>query len=254
MSDGEGRGRMRVSSDYREDGRMRRLLVTLGVLLAIAAVTVCLVVRTEGARSAAEDRIGRLLGLDVRVGGARMTWPCTLVLEDVGTRGHVEGQSAGFGASEVRITPAWRSRWAVEVRRGTLTLVQAERAPWQPAFFARLGTLAERDVREVGRITEAFRERVQLRVMDGRMEWVSAAGQVQARAAGIRFTVAPVKLPGRRVYYHWLTVFEFRGPRGAELRDESWEWLTADHLEYVELSHTAGRRLTDALPDGERHE
>ena len=220
-----------------------RFLVTVLIILIVLLVTIFFAVRTRGGHAFIEERIEKHLGVKVTAERMRIGWPYALVLEGVKTEGFdPDGQVAGFAAQEVRLGPSLRARYRLFIRRGHLRLTEAIGPVWEPSCFARLGELPYGDLADVTR-TMAFCEgRVEFELSAGRVEWLGVDRTVSAAAHGISYRVTPVRIPGRKMQHHELSLYSMTRPDGARMTDVVREWLSSDTIPHVELE--------DALIEG----
>ncbi|MBL7076458.1 MAG: hypothetical protein ISS31_03205 [Kiritimatiellae bacterium] len=227
---------MKVKTPEGGMGVVGRFLVTVLIILIVVLVTVFFAVRTRGGHEFIEERIEKHLGVDVVVDSMRIGWPYALVLEDIRTEGFdEEGDMSGFAAQEVRLGPSLRARYRVFVRRGHLRLVETEGQMWEPACFARLGELPYGDLADVTRMLPLSTGRVELEVNGARVEWFDRRNSILASAHGISYRVTPVRIPGRTMQHHNLSLYSMTRPNGARISDVAREWLSSDTIERVEL-------------------
>jgi hypothetical protein len=220
-------------------GIVGRFFVTVLVILIVVLVTVFFAVRTRGGHEFIEERIEKNLGLDLTAERMRIGWPYALVLEDVRTEGFdEEGDMPGFAAQEVRLGPSLRARYHIFIRRGHLRLVEGEGQVWDPVCFARLGELPYGDLADVTRMLPLAEGRVALEVNGGRVEWFDRNTSILASAHGISYSVTPVRIPGRTMLHHALSLYSMTRPNGARMSDVSREWLSSATIERVELMDT----------------
>jgi len=227
---------MKVKTPEGGVGVVGRFLVTVLIILVVLLVTVFFAVRTRGGHEFIEERIEKHLGLSIEVERMRIGWPYALVLEDMRTEGFdEEGDMPGFAAQEVRLGPSLRARYRIFVRRGHLRLVEAEGHIWDPSCFARLGELPYGDLADVTRMLPLAARRVEFEMNGGRLEWFDRRNSILASAHGINYCVTPVRIPGRTMQHHALSLYSMARPNGARMSDVSREWLSSDTIERVEL-------------------
>ncbi len=227
---------MKVKTQGEGMGVVGRSLVTLLIILIVLLVTVFFAVRTRGGHEFIEERIEKHLGVGVTAERMRIGWPYALVLEDVRTEGFdEEGDKPGFAAQEVRLGPSLRARYCLFIRRGHLRLVETENQMWAPACFARLGELPYGDLADVTRMLPLVTGRVELELNGGRVEWFDQHAGILASAHGVNYCVTPVRVPGRAMQHHALSLYSMTRPNGARMSDVSREWLSSDTIERVEL-------------------
>lgn len=213
-----------------------RFLVTVLVILIVLLVTLFFAVRTSGGHDFIEERIEKQIGIRVSAERMRIGWPYALVLEDVTTDGFTDdGLESGFAAQEVRLGPSLRARYRIFIRRGHLRLVETSTTVWEPACFARLGEWPYGDLADVTRLTAFADGRMDLEVSASRVEWVDASAAVIAAAHGISYRVTPVRIPGRRMQHHALSLYSMTRPDAERLSDIDREWLSSDSIGHVEL-------------------
>ncbi len=226
---------MKVKTPEGGMGVVGRFLVTVLVILIVLLVTVFFAVRTRGGHEFIEERIEKHLGVDITVDRMRIGWPYALVMEDMRTEGFdEEGDMPGFAAQEVRIGPSLRAPYRLFIRRGHLRLVETESRLWDPACFARLGELPYGDLADVTRML-SLTGRMEFGVNGGRVEWFDRQNSILASAHGIDYRVTPVRIPGRTMQHHALSLYSMTRPNGARMSDVSREWLSSDTMERVEL-------------------
>ncbi|MDP6490720.1 MAG: hypothetical protein QGH42_01620 [Kiritimatiellia bacterium] len=227
---------MKVKTPSDGMGGAGRFLVTVLIILIVLLVTVFFAVRTRGGHEFIEERIEKHLGVRITAERMRIGWPYALVLEDLRTEGFdEEGVMPGFAAREVRLGPSLRARYRLFIRRGHLRLVETEGEMWDPACFARLGELPYGDLADVTRMLPLTEGRVDLEVNGGRVEWFDRRKGILSSAHGIRYRVTPVRIPGRAMRHHALSLYSMTRPNGARMSDVAREWLSSDTIENVEL-------------------
>ncbi len=217
-------------------GGVGRFLVTVLIILIVLLVTVFFAVRTRGGHAFIEERIEKHMGVKIAAERMRIGWPYALVLEDLRTEGFdEEGDMPGFAAREVRLGPSLRARYRLFVRRGHLRLVEGEGGMWTPGCFARLGGLPYGDLADVTRMLPLTAGSMELEMNGGRVEWLDRHNGILASAHGISYRVTPVRIPGRTMRHHALSLYSMTRPNGTRMSDVEREWLSSDSIEHVEL-------------------
>lgn len=238
---GDTRGRMKISSsDGGGLGFVGRLAVTLLLVAAILTVAGLFLARTEGAKALVEDRLAKILGMDVAIDSMAIGWPYALVMRDVQSDGFSES-APGFIAQEIRVAFGVRTLWRVVVHRGTLQLARTSDGVWAPAFFARMGDLPRGGLPEVSALTQPLRDRFALKLSGGRIHWLNAEGRPTTSAGGIIFQMSPARLAGRRAHFYSLSVYKvLPGDGAASLLDVKWEWLATEQRPCIVISNSEG--------------
>lgn len=220
-------------------GGVGRFLVTVLIISIVLLVTVFFAVRTRGGHEFIEERLEKELGLKISVERMRIGWPYALVLEELCTEGfEAEGDTPGFAAQEVRLGFALRSRYRIFIRRGHLRLVEGSAKVWTPTCLARLGELPYGDLADLTRMIPLAGGRVTFELNGGRAEWFDAAKNILASAHGVNYCVTPVRVPGRQMQHHILSLYSMTRPSGARMSDVAREWLASDTIPHVELVDT----------------
>ncbi len=215
--------------------RLVRMLIALGVIAVILVLTAVFVVHSDGFRQLASDRLSAAAGgQEIRVDRARTGWPCDLVLEGVETPGVDEG-GAGFRVAELRVGPRPGGGWRVRMRQAVLNLVETDEDGWRPACFAGIGDLPWNDISELTRLTRTNWPRGTLRLTDTTLRWLRADGGVRASAAGVLFSLQPVRVEGRSLCLYRLQSHLMAMPDGTVLRDVNREWLASEGSDFIEL-------------------
>jgi hypothetical protein len=215
-------------------GRLRRFVVSVLVIVALALITGALAVRTAGGRELVRDWLSDAVGEAVEVGTVRVGWPYDLVVEPVKPRAENPDLGPSWRIERMRLGWRFPCRLLLRVRRAAVTLRQDDRGAWEPACLRRMGDLPGRSVAHVSLLTAGMRGRWNLQISDSLVRWVDRQGN-QTGMAGVSLHVQPVRVPGRRLYYHRLSVFEMRGADGAAGRELRREWLASDSIDYMEL-------------------
>jgi len=247
--DGE-QGNMGISSP--EGGRLRafgRFLLTVVIMLAIVMIALCFIVPRHGAMSFIEGRLSNRIGMNMSIDAARIGLPYVLVIEGAVSEGFELEDKGGFKADEIRLGLGWKTRWKVTIDRAVLRLADTEDDTWVPTGFSRFGPVPMERIDEVSRATEGFRRNVTLRVTDSTVRWISGMdGTTLAAAYGVALDVAPVRVPGRKMHYHRLSVYSVTHADGTKVSDVEREWLASEAIEYVEV-HRSGREVPAAARD-----
>jgi hypothetical protein len=212
-------------------GGRARFLAWLALAVGIFYITMAIALSLSVTREAVASRLELAFGTPVAIGKSRLGLPLSLVLVNVATEGLAPGK-AGFAAREVRVTPVGIGRWNVRVRRGSLVLVRGGGGAWEPTAFSRLGELPTRSLDDVSVMTAPFRQSVALDVRDCSVRWLEADGREVASVLGVAFAVTPVKMPGRVLYHHSLSIQRASAPGGVTAQDAECEWLSGDGILY----------------------
>ena len=232
-------GKLRISSAGGL-GRLGRLALTLLVVLGILMVTGYFAAGTEGGKAFIRDHLAKRLGMEISVGAASIGWPYDLVVTDIESDGYGE-DNPGFRCRELRFGLGRRPLYRVSMSGPELVLVKDADERWMPSRFAALGNLASGNVLQISRITEATREQVALTVENGSVRWFGGlAGVPVAVAKGITFSLAPVDIPGRRMYHYYLSVDSALDGSGTRALGVQREWLASEMIEYLEISAAGG--------------
>jgi hypothetical protein len=216
-------------------GRLTKVLIVLAVLLVIVLVTGVFVARSAGARETIEEWIERRLGTDVEIEATRIGLPYELVIENVVSVDHASSGEPLLSIKEIRVGLGKRTRWHVGMDGVKLNLSLTRDGVWQPKGLAALGELPRQDAGMISRLTHAMRRRVSLTLNDCRMRWFDDGGVERARAQGLSFRMAPVKMPKREMYFYRVSIFSARYADGSEEQDVEKEWLAADSRDFVEI-------------------
>lgn len=235
--DEEPQGNIRISPP--DGGRMRalgRCVLTLVIIVTIAMVAFCFLVRGKGMQSFMANTLSDRMGIEMSIDGARIGLPYVLVIEGPVSHGFEDESRGGFKAGEMRIGLGWRTRLRVSVDRAVVRLVDTSDDTWVPAAFSRLGAVPVSRIDEISRVTESFRRKAALRVTDSTVRWISGAdGGTLALALGVGFSVQPAGVPGRDMYHHSLKVYSVTHVDGTKVGDVEREWLASETARYVEV-------------------
>ena len=228
--------------------RLARMLVSLVVIAMLLALTVVVIVHTDGFRQLAVERLKTAAGgEDLRVVRSRSGWPCDLVLEGIETAG-LDAGGPGFRVGELRVGPRPSGGWRVRVDRAVLNLEQSAGDQWRPGCFAGLADVPWHDVSELTRLTRTNWARGTLRLTDATLRWLRADGGVLASASGVSFSMQPVRVDGRRLCLYRLQAALLAMPDGTALRDVNREWLASDGNDFIELGSTVEGPMPPAVP------
>jgi hypothetical protein len=227
---------MKVKTPGDGTGVVGRFVITVLIILMVLLVTIFFAVRTRGGHDVVEERLQKYFGMELTVKRMRVGWPYALVLEELRTKGFdEEGAMPGFAAQEVRLGPSLHGWCRVFIRRGHLRLVESAGQVWEPAFFTRLGALPYGDLADVARMAPLTSGHVDFELNGGRIEWLDQDSTLVAAAHGISYRLTPVRIPGRRMQHHALSLYSMTRPNGARMTDVSREWLSSDTIPHVEL-------------------
>ena len=242
----DSEGEIRISSpDDNRMGVFGRSVITFLVLVAIALTCIFVVVRMDGGRIFISNWLSQKVGMEVDIGSAHIGLPYVLVLNNVVSKTFKTDEDPGFSAQEVRIGVTWRAGLRVVVNGGRLNLTQETDDNWQPEFFARMGDLPIGNITDVSRITERFRNRVEVRVKDGTVHWYSNVIGAKPSVRGLAFEVKPARIDSEKMFYHSLSVYHVVGLNGEKGSDIERCWLASEGSSYIELD-----RVGDDLPAG----
>lgn len=231
----DGKSKIVVSAPSGCLTRLVRMVVALVVIVVLLALTLGVIVHTDGFRQLATDRLKAAAGgLDLRVAKSRSGWPCDLVLEGVETPG-LDGGGVGFRAGELRVGPRPSGGWRVRIDRAVLNLEQTAGGDWRPACFAGLGDLPWNDISELTRLTRTNWPRGTLRLTETTLRWLREDGGVLASASGTSFSMQPVRVGGRSLCLYRLQATLLAMPDGTALRDVNREWLASEGSDFIEL-------------------
>lgn len=227
---------MKVKTPEGGMGVIGRFFVTVLIILVVLLVTIFFAVRTRGGHAFIEERIERQLGVALHIERMRIGWPYALVMEGLRTEGFDEaGERPGFAGQEVRLGPSLRARYALFVRRGHVRLVADDQARWTPACFARLSELPYGDLADITDMLPFASGHAALEIEGGRVEWFGRDGAIMSSAHGIHYAVTPVRIPGRHMRHHALSLYSMTRPNGARMSDVSCEWLSSGTIGNIEL-------------------
>jgi len=231
----EAPGKLRISSVGGAMGRLSRLVLTLLVILAILLIAGVFAVKTDGFRDIACNHLTKKMGMDMSVTAMRIGWPYDLIAENVESAGFAE-DAPGFRCSELRVGLGRRSLYRICMTGAELVLAKDADARWIPSRFGRLGEISAGNILELSRISETMRKRVALVIEEGSVVWLSGEPATRAAGKGVTFRVAPVDIPGRRMYHYFLSVDSAVDGNGARVRGVTREWLASETIEYLEMS------------------
>ena len=229
-------GKMKMASaDDGFFGLLRRLFGVVVTILVIGMITFFFVARTEWARSTTEDRLSKKLGTDVTVGRTSIGWPYVLVIRDVASQKGDAEDRPWFEAEEVRIGLGLNPRWRVSLERAAVRVAVGSRQD-RPEPIRRLAELELTDLAAISRLTAGVRDRMTLKIENGRIEWLGEGDRLAGSARGVSFRLAPARMPGQTMHYHALNVYDYERAGGAKRRDYRREWLSTEHAGEVELT------------------
>ena len=227
--------------------RLKGFLVGLFVLAVIVLVAFAVIVRTEGAKEIIEKKLGNWLGVKVSVSGTGIVFPYVLEIRDIVTEGFEDdGKTPGLIISKLRVGLSGKTVKMV-VENGRLYLVQGRDGNWEPSVFRRMGELPLKNISELSSIVSGFRKGPRLELERCSVEWLPFQANM-ASADGIDFRLVPVKAPGRRMFYHRLSVSNTLHPDGSRSRNVSIEWLASGQDEYIMLGGSLSGSSEGAMP------
>jgi len=230
FEDDEGKGAPRKGR-----GCLTRFVVTILVIAVILMVTLIFAVKTEGGRSFVQGWLGRQLGMELTIGGARIGFPFALVVEDIASKAEEPGGKPILKAQEISIAPWVRGGWELSVRRGTLNLVKTDGGDWNPAIFSRLGDVASRNIAEISRMMRKVGKKMSLHISESTINWMGSSGAIIASVNGLSMYVTPVDLPTRPMQHFRLSVYSAHDADGLIVNDIEREWLSCDTKDYLEI-------------------
>ncbi|MFO7870864.1 MAG: hypothetical protein R6V03_05475 [Kiritimatiellia bacterium] len=229
-------GQMRISPEGGRMGGVKRFVITVVILAVIVLVCGIFAARTEGARRLAGEKLGKRLGMELKIGEMRIGWPYVLVLDRVESEDEAPDEGGPlFKAREIRLAPGIDPRWRITARQCGLKLVRDRGGAWTPTALGRLGAIPRGGMEKISWVTEEFRDSVALKVRDSGVEWLDSSGRVISSASGISFDVRPVEMGDRRMYYHRLVVYNVLGESLLEGHNMEREWLAGKGADYIEL-------------------
>ena len=211
-------------------------LTLLLVLSFIVLVALAMAVRTQGACGLMADYLHDRLGLDVRIGGARIGLPYDLVLENVQTKTNEAGAGA-LTCREARVGIGFDGSLQVGIRGADLRLVRGARNEWQPEPFDRLGPL--RDVRSVAALFDELPRRLALDVRDSAIRWVDPTTAKTTSVEGLSLRVTPIALSDRTLRFYELGARHVVRASGSDGRSIRRVWLSARENPYLEVQYRA---------------
>jgi hypothetical protein len=219
-------------------GCLGALAMGLLILAALALLAAAVYLHTEDGRQSFEARAEKWLGMDLAVEEVSLGWPGCVVLRGIESDPPSPGAQPLFQARELRVGLSPGLRWRMELRRPVLTLVRNSDGSWAPGALGRIGELPRMKMADLGPLTEDLREDVDLHVSEGEVHWLDEDGKESVGATGVDFRMAPVDLPGRRMYYYFLTAHTLLRRDGARAYDVRREWLSSVEQGYVELHNS----------------
>lgn len=209
------------------------LLIVFIVIVAVAA----LVLRTDTGKEMVRERLERACGQPLEVGGARIGWPCDLVIEDVETKDFAAQGAAGFKIQELRFSPQPDFKCKLSVIRCKLNLVRRKEI-WAPDCLSRIGDLYAGGLTETAKATESFRKDMLLSVEDSSIRWCESDGKELASVTGVAFSLVPVSVKNRTLFYHDLKIYSMTAEDGSACRDMGREWFSTEKNPYIEVEST----------------
>lgn len=234
------KGKISFSSGQGEGGgSFGRFVVTLFLLAVIVLVFIAIAVRLEAGRAMIEDHLARMAGMNISIESARIALPYKLVLENVVTQGFEPGSVPGFAVREARLGLVPGYIWDIELKGGSLYLLQDEDGKWSPDVLARLGDLPLGNVSDITGLTLNIRRRVRLTIKDATVKWQSNTG-LGALAHKINFEMSRIKVPGQVMFYYCLSVYNTVDVDGTRRRNIGRVWLASATDDYVEVSRQSG--------------
>lgn len=215
---------------------LRRLLVTLVVIAVILYVFLFLAARTDGARSLVEKWMSDKIGSQVTIRKMAMTLPFGLAMEDVRTKDFT-GDSAGVDVGEMKMVPGGRTALSLSAKNVKIVLEREGEEGWGPRLFEKVGDLPLKDIGEISRVTESFRERLSVVAERISITWIDQGGEILAMVEDASFSVEPVFLPSGKWHYYSLKIYKCEAPGlgGLTGKDIAKEWLADENRPYVEL-------------------
>lgn len=234
MSRSEEKSGSGTSKPSNKGSGLRRLLVSLLVVVAIALVAGFIVVRTPFFGKKLEAFVEKKTGLAVTMEGARIGWPYSLVIEGLKSKPGAAGSLGGISVKEIRIDPEFGWKKRVTLDRLTLTLASSKHG-WLPEWFAGLGEL--RELEQVAALTSAFRKNTRLDIVRGTILWLDSSGRKIASVVDFDFNMESVTTGnGRKIYYCSLTAGEVVKEDGTETRNIKADWVFTEDNRSIEIA------------------
>jgi hypothetical protein len=215
-----------------------------GIFLSVFFILVLMIggvlfVRSNSGRVFIEERLCKILKMEVTVASARIGFPYVLILDGVKSEAFGLKQTGRLTAGEVRLAPSLRTMAKVTLLAPELRLVREADGRWIPEEFSELGDLASTNLLVLGDMTYALRRKVALQVSDGTLRWFAGDGTEIATARGLEFSITPVSIPGRKMYHYRLSLFEATGDERIAVQATAREWLSAEGgRKYIEIERS----------------
>lgn len=240
MADSESRqGKLTFSSPSERGGGFRAFVLTLLIVIVITLVFIGVAVRLETGRVMIQDYLKKKIGMPVKIQKAWIGLPYVLVLEDVETEGFGAPDVAGISIRELKVGFGLKSVFKLSIYGGSLQLVQDSESRWQPQLFARVGDLPSGNIADISRITDGYRDWLNLSVREGAIRWRSNSG-ANVLVSKLSFDVSRVRLPKQSMFFHELSVYNVIGADGVGFHDVERTWLASETCSYIELSRSTG--------------
>ncbi len=208
-------------------GCLAVLLISLILLLAVG----WLAARTDGFRGLLESRLGQRLGVDIRLGAARLVWPYDLLLENIST---ANGGPGMWRIKRLRAGLRWDGSPRVLVE-GAEASFRRVGDSWSPAPLAGLGGL--QDLSEVHALFADELRRWHLDVKDSAIWWAPEDGAPLSLVEGLTFRTTRIRALSRPMRYYELAVRALQRGDGRRCRQFHREWIAVEGHPYVEIEH-----------------
>lgn len=246
---GGGGGKSRIRTLWRG---FQTLVIVAFVLYAAGLV----IGRTEGFRSLVAQRLEKILGMPVKIGGVSLDLKYGLKLRDVVTEGTRRPSSPGLRAQRVEIEWRWSDLWhrgrigiaRLELDRPVVVFEEQEEGGWAPAPLAPFAefllrqlqfsvptrkraadktplpvpeTTEERPAREKNGLTTELTG-LDMAIVFKRGEvvwWTGDAAVPAASIEGASLNATPLHLPDRELTHYLLKVDRAASANGPGMRD-----------------------------------
>lgn len=254
----------------------------IGVLVVIAGILyagVLVAGRTEGFRSLVAERLSKAAGMQMTVGGSKVTTGLALVLYDVRAADLVAGRPAetpktdaarpevSVGEATIEFDLLRQSVRAVEAGDVRIVIVRDAGGGWQPERFSGWAAWAEEGMgllspaslssgpaetpspgSETARSPLMERAVPRIRIRSADLEWRGHDGAVLAGWKGVQAEVTPFETSRRRMLHVGISAREGHRASGWSFRGARVEWIESADQRWPLAVSLGGEETDDPEP------
>ncbi|MEI6564303.1 MAG: hypothetical protein WCO42_08390 [bacterium] len=208
-------------------------LIVASLSVALLFAMVVLGIQTRVGCELVANYLKKQTGLDLTVGGARLTAPLGLILVDVQTKPSTTPLGS-FKAREIEVDFRWGGTMDLTLRGMRLELVKIADG-WVPTPFVKLGALS--DIRETAALFAEDPDVVSVDVTDSTILWSGPDGERLSSVDGLSLNMRPVRLGERRLKVFDVAARSVYRSGGVKGRIVQRLWISVPDNPYLEVEY-----------------